>query len=84
VQDSDNRRSRLLWRCRRGIKEMDLLLEQFLNHQYDQLSDQQKQTFEIFLDEADLDIYAWITGKSTPSNLDYLSLIDLLTKSKLA
>ena len=82
MQDSDNNRSRLLWRCRRGIREMDLLLEQFLNHQYDHLSDQQKITFETFLNENDLDIYAWITRKSTPTNHDYIPLIDFLTKCK--
>jgi len=38
-----NERSRLLWQCRRGIREMDILFRDFIDQHYDQLSDDEKQ-----------------------------------------
>jgi antitoxin CptB len=70
-----NKRSRLLWRCRRGTKEMDFLLQQFLEQEYDRLDPPQQALFEQFLDEQDPDIYAWITGASRPDNHSYQSII---------
>jgi antitoxin CptB len=72
----------LRWRCRRGIKEMDLLLEKFLDDVYPQLKPEEKKDFELFLNEADLDIYAWITGKSRPENPLYRKFITHLQQIK--
>ncbi|HEY7842030.1 MAG TPA: succinate dehydrogenase assembly factor 2 [Gammaproteobacteria bacterium] len=58
--------SRLRWRCRRGIREMDLLLQEFLSASYAQLSPSERQAFEQLLDEADLDLLAWISGRADP------------------
>ena len=70
--------SHLRWRCRRGIKEMDLLLENFLTDIYPQLNADEQNGFEHFLDEADLDIYSWIMGKSRPANPDYQKFVTYL------
>jgi len=64
-------KSRLAWRCRRGMREMDILFEKFVQSDYDLLSPQKKQSFECFVDETDVDIFSWITGKSIPDNDDY-------------
>jgi len=73
-----NMRSRLLWRCRRGTKEMDVLLQKYLEQEYDELSAEQQALFEQFLEEQDPDIYAWITGANSPGNNSYLPLIQQL------
>lgn len=67
--------SRLRWRCRRGIKEMDLLLETFLNDVYPQLNKTEQQSFERFLDEMDLDMLSWITGKTQSGEPAYEKFI---------
>ena len=55
-----DKKSRLLWQCRRGIKEMDIIFQDFINHSYDQLTDDEKNAFSRLLDEQDLDILNWI------------------------
>ena len=70
--------SRLLWRCRRGIREMDLLLENFMEYHYLDLPETDKQVFETFLDETDPDIMNWITGRTTPGNNRYETIIRIL------
>jgi antitoxin CptB len=78
----EGERSRLLWRCRRGIREMDIVLQAFLNQSYDTLSDADKNSFAQLLDEADLDILNWIMGKDEPENDGIKNIIALIRKSR--
>jgi antitoxin CptB len=41
--------ARLKWQCRRGTKELDLLLENFLNTRYQQATEQEKAEFAEML-----------------------------------
>jgi len=72
--------SRLRWRCRRGIREMDLLLQGFLDADYPGLSAADQRAFERLLEEPDLDLLAWITGRSEPDDADYRALIPRLRR----
>lgn len=76
----DNQRSRLIWRCRRGIREMDILLQDYLATKYDSSSVENQNTFAELLDEADLDIISWIMQKSSPDK-KYVSIIDTIRNS---
>ena len=78
----EGERSRLLWRCRRGIREMDIVLQSFLNQSYDTLSDTDKNSFAQLLDEADLDILNWIMGKDEPKNDAIKNIITLIRQSR--
>ena len=59
-----NDRNRHQWRCRRGIRELDLLLRRFLEQGYDRLSHEEKWMFEHLLDQNDPDLLAWLMGNS--------------------
>ena len=74
--------SRLRWRCRRGIKEMDIILQRCLEQNYPTLPPQQKILFDQILDETDLDILDWILGRSHPDNVEYVELIQLFRQLK--
>ena len=78
AQANDNT-ARLRWRCRRGTREMDLLLLRFLEQDYPRLNSREQSLFGSLLDEADPDIYAWITGQAQPANPDYLPLIEKIS-----
>lgn len=75
-----SQRSRLLWRCRRGIREMDILLQDYLEVYYDTLSTRDQNTFEELLDEADLDILSWIMQKTFPDE-KYVGIITAIRES---
>ena len=70
--------ARLRWRCRRGIKEMDILLERFLCRHYPDLPAAQKLQFLAFLDETDPDIMSWITGTTAPSRPEFMIFVQQL------
>ena len=61
-----NDHNRLQWRCRRGIRELDLLLRRFLEQGYERLSHEDKRMFECLLDQNDPDLLAWLMGNSDP------------------
>ena len=75
-------RSRLIWRCRRGIREMDILLQAFIEQSYDNLSEEEKQWFDKLLDEADLDILNWILGKDTPQSNELMHIVSIIRQTK--
>ena len=77
-----DKKARLLWRCRRGIKEMDIILQEFINVSYDQLNDEDKNAFSKLLDEQDLDILNWIIGKDKPANDRLANIINIIKTSR--
>ena len=77
-----DKKERLLWRCRRGIKEMDIILQEFINVSYDQLNDEDKNAFSKLLDEQDLDILNWIMGKDKPANDRLANIINIIKTSR--
>ena len=69
--------TRLVWRSRRGIREMDILFQRFLELRYDGLSGTDKAAFDKLLDEDDPDIMNWIMEKETPPQ-EFLNVIKLI------
>ena len=61
-------RSRIDWLCRRGVRELDLLLTRFVGHHYDGLSDRDKHTLEELLNMQDPELMDWLWGRQpTPT-----------------
>jgi antitoxin CptB len=74
--------SRLRWRCRRGIREMDLLLQGFLSGPYAELSPTERRAFERLLNEPDPELMAWVAGRAEPRDPEYLPLIERLRAAR--
>ncbi len=68
--------SRLRWRCRRGMRELDQLLGWYLRARYPGAAEADKAAFSTMLDEADPDLWAWLLGQSHPDNPQWRSIID--------
>jgi antitoxin CptB len=70
--------SRILWRCRRGIQELDILFQGFIDQHYDQLLPEEQHVLENLLDQADPDILSWIMGTSEPPTNEFNRIISLI------
>lgn len=55
--------NKLKWHCRRGMKELDVLLLQYLEQNYDKASKKDQQAFENLLKLSDNDLYALLILK---------------------
>ena len=63
----DVRKKRLYMRSiRRGIKEMDILLQGYADAHLADMDATQLDLYEAFLNENDQDLYQWVTGQVKP------------------
>lgn len=80
---------RMLWRCRRGLLELDLVLPEFVKQHYAALSRQQKEAFNQLLDYPDNDLWSLITGNKEIENTDIANtaqqaVLSILRKAALS
>lgn len=68
-------KARFLWRCRRGMLELDLLLGRFMQEGFDTLDDAKKAIFQKILEEPDPDLYAWLMGYEKPKTEEFNDFI---------
>ena len=61
-------RARLYWQCRRGMLELDLLLQDFFRQHIDQLSVGELKAFKTLLDCADDQLLEYLMGRVIPSD----------------
>ena len=57
--------SRLRWLCRRGMKELDLVMSRYLEQCYRGASDLQRKQFKVLLDMPDPELYDLLLGRSS-------------------
>lgn len=62
--------ARLRWRCRRGMRELDAVLQAFLERRYAGLSEVDKLRFEALLDLPDPELYGYVMGRIQPPDGD--------------
>lgn len=55
----------LRWRCRRGMLELDILLDGFLQHGYAALDQEQRADFERLLALPDQELLEYLLGTKT-------------------
>lgn len=68
MSGNDSDIGKLRWRCRRGTKELDLLLNRFLDHEHADLDAEQKSRFDDLLEMADPQLQAWFSGAEQPED----------------
>ena len=68
--------SRLRWRCRRGMRELDQLLGWYLDVRYEKVDDAAKAAFATLLDQQDPQLWGWLSGQAVPTQVDWRSIID--------
>ena len=69
------RKRRLRWQCRRGMRELDLMLLAFVDQRYDPLSDTDQRCFEQMLQNPDQLLLAWLMGHQQPTDPHLAKLV---------
>lgn len=67
--------NRLRWKCRRGMLELDLLLNRFLDVGYADLDPVAQTHFEQLLDYPDTELLALLMGQTTASKRSIANVI---------
>ncbi|MCB1877772.1 MAG: succinate dehydrogenase assembly factor 2 [Chromatiales bacterium] len=71
-------KARLRWQCRRGMKELDVLLCRYLDERYELAGVREQGEFHALLDCEDPDLFAWLSGRADPEGEGRLRLVRLL------
>ena len=71
--------SRLRWRCRRGMRELDVVLQRYLDVHYGAASAAEQRAFEELLDQQDPQLLSFLMGRERPTDPDQVHVIAKLT-----
>ncbi len=67
---------KLKWRCRRGMRELDQLLERWLDAAWRQSNPADRATFLRLLDSEDDRLWKWFLGHEVAPDAELQSLIE--------
>jgi antitoxin CptB len=71
-------KARLEWHCRRGMLELDLILQRFLEKRLDSLSPQELKDFDSLLNCTDPELFAWFMGHEEPEAEEFKEIVALI------
>ena len=72
---------RARWRCRRGLLELDIVLQRFMDQYYTQLDKSGLEQFERLLALPDNDLWDLITARQINTDDQWQQVLELLQKS---
>ena len=74
-------KNRLMWASRRGMLELDLMLQPFVEDHYDQLDQSDKQLFHELLELEDQQLFLWLVrGEKTADKTQ--RIVDIICESR--
>jgi antitoxin CptB len=75
---ADHEESKLRWRCRRGMRELDLLLLRYLERDYRSAPLAERQAFATLLSCPDPEILALLTGRAPADDAALAHVVERL------
>ena len=72
---------KLRWRCRRGMKELDVLLARYVDERFCNASSPERDAFRRLLDTQDPVLYAYCLGSERPPP-EFATLIERITANR--
>ena len=67
---------KLRWRCRRGMRELDQLLERWLEREWRQSPTAQREVFLQLLDTEDDKLWRWFLGHEVAADVEVAALVE--------
>ncbi len=74
--DDEQEIRRLRWQCRRGMLELDHLLDTFLDRGYADLTAEERRSFVRLLGEQDQRLSDWFMARSEPPDPTLRALVE--------
>ncbi len=84
MQGAGAEERRLTWRCRRGMKELDLVLTRYLREHRPAAAAAERASFERILELPDPLLAAYLMGRESAPDPQMQELLDLLRRGPAA
>jgi len=68
---------RVRWHCRRGLLELDIVLNRFLDRHFETLSPQKRAALSRLLDYPDNELWDFVSGTQPPPDAEMAFIIRL-------
>ena len=75
---STQEKARLAWHCRRGMLELDLILQSFLKNGLDKLTAEEIKAFNALLENTDPELFSWLMGNSNPLDQELYKIVTII------
>lgn len=80
--EEDMEHNRLRWASRRGMLELDLILQPFVENDYLSLSAENQQRFCQLLECEDQDLFAWFLGHGEPEDQNIKTIVKVILDAR--
>ena len=75
-------KNRLMWASRRGMLELDLMLQPFVEQHYDQLDQTDQQLFQKLLELEDQQLFLWLVRGEQAMDINTQRIVDIICESR--
>ena len=75
-------KNRLFWGSRRGMLELDLILQPFVEKVYDSLAEEDQLRYQQLLDCEDQDMFAWFLHRQDPEDPELQRIVQIIRDSR--
>lgn len=69
---------RLQWHCRRGLKELDVMLGPFMDEHYRELDSADKALFARLVGCEDMELFNWFMRQTRPADPELERMVELI------
>jgi antitoxin CptB len=74
-EPADPAMARLRWRCRRGMRELDVMLTRYLDRVWPTASPAERDAFAQLIELQDPDLFGYLVGRAIPSEVPQRAVI---------
>jgi antitoxin CptB len=75
---SENEFKRICWACRRGMLELDLVMEPFVKECFRDLAEEDQQRFITLLECEDTELFSWFLGRVEPEDPELCKIVRII------
>lgn len=68
--------NRVIWASRRGMLELDLVLEPFVKQRYPDIPSDDQQRYQRLLECEDTELFGWFLGRLRPEDEELAKIVD--------
>ena len=77
---TDRETARLRWRCRRGMRELDVMLTRYLDRVWPTASSTERAAFEQLIEMQDPELFGYLVGRTVPAEESQLAVINCIRR----
>jgi antitoxin CptB len=71
-----------MWASRRGMLELDLILQPFVENTFDSLPENDQLRFEALLEREDQQLFMWLMKREQPTDPDTQRIVQIIHESR--